>query len=61
VLKADKSEDVKFAAVEALGRFGPEAKSALPALREFSTSLKDDKKGRKFVQAATMAINGTKK
>ena len=58
VLKTDKSQEVKFATVAALGRYGPKAKSALPAIRDFGKDL--DKKEKKSIQAATMAINGTK-
>ena len=59
VLKNDASQDVKFASVAALGRYGPDAKSALPAIRDFGKGL--DKKQQQPIRAATMAINGTKK
>ncbi len=59
VLKTDKSQDVKFASVAALGQYGPDAKAALPAIRDFGKGL--DKKQQQPIQAATRAINGTKK
>lgn len=56
ILKTDKSQDVKFATVGALSRFGPRAKSALPAIRDFGKDL--DKKQKRMLKDATKAISG---
>jgi HEAT repeat protein len=56
----DKNLQVNLAAVSALGNFGPEAKDALPALREFSKTQKD-KKINKMVAETIGKISGKKK
>lgn len=56
VLKGDESQQVKFDTVTALSRFGTQAKSALPAIRDFGKGL--DKKQQKAIKAATTVING---
>src|SRR5262245_33962033 len=45
----DKNLEVNLAAVTALGRYGPEAKSALPALREFAKTKGNDKKLKQLI------------
>lgn len=55
ILKSDQSQQVKFDTVIALSRFGPQAKSALPAIRDFSKGL--DKKQAKAIKTATAAIS----
>jgi HEAT repeat protein len=57
----DKSLQVNLAAVTALGRYGPEAKSALPALREFAKTKGNDKKLKQMIAAALKEISGAKK
>ena len=61
VVKKDKSLEVKLAAVQALATFGPDAKSALPAIRELAAQQKDNKKAKGIIQEATKAIAGKKK
>ncbi len=56
----DKALEVNLAAVFALGQYGVEARSALPALREFANK-KDDKKIKLIVFAAIKEITGAKK
>jgi HEAT repeat protein len=62
VLKTDKSADVKFAVVETLGRFGPDAKPAMPAITNWAKDF-DQKKGKEatLLKAVKTAINGKKK
>jgi HEAT repeat protein len=57
----DKNLEVNLAAVTALGRYGPEAKSALPAIREFSNAKGNDKKLKQIIGAAIKEISGGKK
>jgi HEAT repeat protein len=57
----DKNLEVNLAAITALGRFGPEASSAVPAIREFSKSKGKDKKITPIVNAALKEIVGKKK
>ena len=59
VLKNDKSQGVKFETVNALARFGPKAKSALPAINDFNGTL--EKKDKRMIKAATDQIRGTTK
>src|SRR5262245_66278227 len=61
VLKNDKSLEVKLAAVQALATFGPDAKSALHAIRELAAAQKDNKKAKGIINEATKAIAGKKK
>lgn len=56
ILKTDQSPQVKYSTAIALGRFGPAAKAALPAIRDFSKGL--DKKQAKAIKEATSAISG---
>jgi hypothetical protein len=56
----DSSSIVKSASAQALGQYGPDAKSALPALRELAAQ-KDDKKASQAAVAATKAIQGIEK
>lgn len=62
VLKKDKSADVKFAVVETLGRYGEDAKPALPAIRDWAKDF-DQKKGKEanLMKAVRLAISGKKK
>jgi HEAT repeat protein len=57
----DKSLDVGLAAVTALGRYGADARPALPALREFQKTKATDKKLGQIVTAAIKEISGAKK
>lgn len=61
VVSNDKSVDVKLAAVQALATFGPEAKSALQAIRNFAATQKDNKKNLQIINTAQKAIAGKKK
>lgn len=56
ILTKDSAEEVKLATVRALGQYGPEAKSALPAIRNFGKTL--DKKQQGPIRNATKAIQG---
>ena len=57
-LKNDAATDVKMAIVIALGQFGPDAKEALPTLREMLSKF-DTKAAKKSTEAQTLqsAIN----
>jgi len=59
ILKNDKAADVKRATAEALARFGPRAKSALPTIKAYGATL--DKKERRFIQSVTGQIQGISK
>ena len=61
-VKNDKANEVKLASTVALGQYGPEAKTALPALREFAAKF-DNKKSAdaQTVTAAIKSISGKKK
>jgi HEAT repeat protein len=63
VLKNDKSDPVKMAAVDSLSLFGPKAKDALPALREIVADAKKnmDKKKAQVIGMAIQTISGKKK
>ncbi|MBX9680818.1 MAG: HEAT repeat domain-containing protein [Gemmataceae bacterium] len=60
-LKKDKSSDVKLAIVETLGRYGADAKPALPAIRDYAKDFDKKSKEAQLVRTATMAISGKKK
>jgi HEAT repeat protein len=55
----DSTLAVKIAAAQALGQFGPEAQSALPALMELA-KIKESKDEKKLSQAAVTAMKSIK-
>ena len=59
----DSAVVVKIAAAQALGQFGPEAKTALPDLRDLvkRKDTKDDKKISQFAAAAVKSIEAKQK
>jgi hypothetical protein len=57
VLKKEKATDVKLAVVEALTQFGPNAKPALPVIRQWIGETKDKKLSAQL-KAATKSISG---
>jgi len=61
-LTKDSSKDVKMAAVVALGQFGPDAKEAVPPLREYGKMF-DAKKSKdgQTIMSALQSITGAKK
>jgi len=56
----DNAVPVKLAAIQALGQYGPDAKTALPLLRDLA-AMKDDKKVSQVAAAAAKAIAGVEK
>lgn len=60
-LKNDKSKDVKLAVLESLGRYGADAKEALPAIRDFAKDFDKKSQESQLVRTVTMAIVGKKK
>ena len=55
-----KVNEVKFNSIVALGQYGPDAKDALPPLREF-LGKKDDKVNSQAAKMAIGNITGKKK
>jgi hypothetical protein len=62
-VKDDKVMDVRLAATVALGQYGPDAKEALPTLRQFAGEFADKKKSQEAqtIQQALKSISGKKK